>query len=512
MGMALMALSRCSDAAAMLRRAVDLDSSDAVALGNLCSALKLSNRLDEANLFSHLAILHPNWEPRMAPAAASCFRATCDFEGLEAAGDQMEICDQHVDAENLIGAFLDLRPLTVDLATDLKLTALHRKWGDAIEAKAAASSLSPANADRGGKIRLGFLSSDLRSHVVAKFLTPIFDRLDRERFEIYCYSPIEVPGDETQAQLRAKSEAFRIVARLTDRDLAGLIRADGVDILFDLNGATHNSRLAALAWRAAPVQISWLGYGGTTGLETVDYALMDRFVQPTETGLWTERFHLMQGAWVCFSDYPEEPIDPLPPTTRNGIVTFGTMNSAYKYTPGCIALWAQAMNRVPNSRFLFVRPHFDSIVVQTNLVKAFAKHGIGADRLFFIANANGSFIHLPYYNEIDVALDTYPASGGTTTTDTLWMGVPVIGRVGPNMHQRLTHAILSHCGLGELSCASDDEYVEKAVALAGDPEQLAMLRAALRPVLKESALYVAAGFVRDFQDRMMELVASHKLR
>jgi predicted O-linked N-acetylglucosamine transferase (SPINDLY family) len=513
MGMALLALNRFDDGAAMLRRAVDLDSSDAVALGNLCSALKLSNRLDEANLFSHLAILHRGWEPRMSPAAASCFRATCDFEGLEETGDQIDICDKHVDAENLIGAFLDLRPLTETMAADLRLTALHRKWGDAMMARAADSPLQPlASPKLGDKIRIGFLSSDLRSHAVAKFLMPIFDGLDRERFEIYCYAQVEVPGDETQAELRAKSDAFRIVARLLDRDLAALIREDGVDILFDLNGATHNSRLAALAWRPAPVQVSWLGYGGTTGLKTVDYALVDRFVRPTKPQLWTEQFHVMKGPWVCFSGYPEEPIDSTPPAVRNGVVTFGTMNASYKYTPGCIALWARVMNQVPDSRFLFVRPHFDSIVIQTNLVKAFAKHGIGAERFFFIANANGSFIHLPHYNEIDVALDSYPAAGGTTTTDTLWMGVPVIGRHGPNMHSRLHHALVSHCGHPEFSCTTEEEYVSKAVALATDPAALAHLRATLRDELKASPLYDAAGFAADFQERMVELVQRHKLR
>ena len=513
LGMAYMALNRNPDAAVMLRRAVDLDSTDVVSVGNLCTALKLSNRLDEANLFSHLATLHRNWEPRMAPAAVSCFRATCDFEGLEALGDQFETCENHVDTNMLLAAFLDLRPLTETMAADLKLTALHRKWGDAMMAKAAENPLPPREASKpAGKIRIGFLSSDLRSHAVAKFLMPIFDGLDRERFEIYCYAQVEVAGDETQAELRAKSDAFRIVARLIDRDLAALIREDGIDILFDLNGATHNSRLAALAWRPAPVQVSWLGYGGTTGLKAVDYALVDRFVRPTKPQLWTEQFHLMKGPWVCFSGYPEEPIDPTPPAIRNGVVTFGTMNASYKYTPGCIALWARVMSQAPGSRFLFVRPHFDSIVIQTNLVKAFAKHGIGAERLFFIANENGSFIHLPHYNEIDVALDSYPAAGGTTTTDTLWMGVPVIGRHGPNMHSRLHHALVSHCGHPEFSCATDEEYVARAVALATDPAALAHMRATLRDELKASPLYDAAGFAVDFQERMMELVQRHKLR
>jgi predicted O-linked N-acetylglucosamine transferase (SPINDLY family) len=258
-------------------------------------------------------------------------------------------------------------------------------------------------------------------------MKPIFDRYDRTRFELHCYTPFDLPGDPTQVHLRRQATSFNITDRLSMRDLAERIRADGIDILFDLNGATRNGQVEAMAWRPAPVQVSYLGYGGTTGLETMDYALMDRFVVPTEPGLWIEAPLLMKGSWVCFTDYPEEPIEPEPPLTRNGVVTFGTMNATYKFTASIVALWARIMNAVPGSRMVFVRPETRSAMIKTNLAKEFAKHGIAHDRLFFVANEGGQFKHLSFYNEFDIALDTYPAVGGTTACDTLWMGVPVVG-------------------------------------------------------------------------------------
>jgi predicted O-linked N-acetylglucosamine transferase (SPINDLY family) len=448
----------------------------------------------------------------MVPAVAGPFRATCDFDTLDELGDVIAACEHGIEPENLLGTFLDLRPLTEDLATDRRVTTLHVKWGAVAMERAAANPLPPLRAGkRSGKIRLGLLSSDLRSHAVAKFLKPIFEHLDRTRFSLHCYTPWDLPADPVQAEMRRQADQFSIVAQITDREAASLVREDAIDILFDLNGATQNSRIEVLAYRAAPVQITWLGYGATTGMSTVDYTLMDRYVAPTESGLWTETPLLMESSWVCFADYPDEPIAE-PPLARNGFVTFGTMNAVYKITPQMVAVWSRIMNAVEGSRMLFVRPEFASVVGRANLAKEFAKHGIKPERLFFIANQSGQFLHLSHYNEIDIALDTYPAVGGTTSCDTLWMGVPVIGRYGPNMHQRLNHAIMNHCGMGDLSVATADEYFEKAVWLASEGPLLAEMRRGLRDVVKQSPLYDAAGFVVDFQDRMMELVARHGLR
>ncbi len=513
-GSALGALSRHGEAVEAFRAALAAAGEGTALLhANLCMSLQKAGFGDEANVQAHVAMQMPGWEPRMAPAVNTSFRATCDFEGTESLGDLITLCEEHVKPKSLIGAFLDLRPLTDDIKVDRRLTALHVKWGDDAMARAANSPLAERTGPRrGGKIRLGFLSSDLRSHAVAKFVKPLFDHYDRDRFEILAYTQFDLPSDPMQVELKAKVAHFRLTWQMSDREVAATIRADDVDVLFELNAATQHSQLGALAWRPAPMQVSWLGYGGTTGLRAVDYALMDRYVKPTEPDLWVEKFLEMQGAWVCFSDYPDTPIHETLPLERNGVVTFGTMNACYKQTPAMIALWARILHAVPGSRMLFVRPEFKALVARANIAREFVKHGIAPERILFIANVGGQFNHLQHYNEIDISLDTYPAVGGTTSCDTMWMGVPIVGRYGPNMHQRLNYALSSHCGLGELSVTSDDAYFETAVRLATDTDRLHALRRGLRDVVKASPLYDAAGFARDFQDRVMELVERHGLR
>lgn len=514
LGTALLNVTRYAEAAEVFESAIAATKKGSALLSaNLCMALRRAGLDDKANINAHAAMEMPGWEPRMALAVAGPFRSTCDFEGIEALGDLIALCDEHLNPENLMGAFLDLRPLTEDLETDRRLTALHLKWGDSVMSQATSNPLPPLPATRRkGRVRIGFLSSDLRSHAVAKFAKTVFDRFDRDRYEVYGYTQFDLPSDPVQVDLKRKATGFRFTAQMSDREVAQAIRADDIDVLFELNAATQHSQLAALAWRAAPVQVSWLGYGATTGLRAIDYALVDRFVKPTEPGLWVEQFIEMKGAWVCFTDYPEAPIADALPLERNGAVTFGTMNAAYKVTPAMIALWARIMHAVPGSRMLFVRPEFRSLTPRANIAKEFVKHDIPSGRIFFIANRPGQFNHLEHYNEIDVSLDTYPAVGGTTSCDTMWMGVPIVGRYGPNMHQRLNHALVNHCGLGDLSVATPEAYFETAVALANDVPRLKALRHGLRDRVKASPIYDVEGFVRDFQDRVDEMVAQHGLR
>ncbi len=514
-GNALTSLTRYPQAAKAYSAAIKARKEGGTAFlhAQLCMALQRSGKVDEANLHAHTAVQLPGWAPRMALAVNGPLRSSCDFDKIAELGDLVQICDEDVAPEFLIGAFLDLRPLTETLEADKALTKLHFKWGDAMLAQAEADPLPPlGTVKRLGKIRLGFLSSDLRSHVVAKFVKTLFDRYDRDRFEIYAYTTEELPGDPVQVELKRVVTALRITGQMNEREVAAAIRADEVDVLFELNGATGGGQLGALAWRPAPLQVSWLGYGGTSGLRTVDYALVDRFVKPTVPELWAEKFIEMEGAWVCFSGYPETPIPDELPLERNGVVTFGTMNSLYKITPNIVALWSRIMSAVEGSRMLLVRPEFTSVVARANLVKEFSKHGIAAERIFFIGNKNGQYTHLPHYNEMDIALDTYPAVGGTTSCDTMWMGVPVVGRYGPNMHQRLNHSLVNHCGLGDLSVETPDAYVDTAVALAQDIERLRALRHGLRDIVKRSPIYDADGFAQDFQDRVEELIARHGLR
>ncbi|NKB20136.1 MAG: hypothetical protein GKS01_06265 [Alphaproteobacteria bacterium] len=313
-------------------------------------------------------------------------------------------------------------------------------------------------------------------------------------------------------QIKSKVADFKVLSTTNDREFAASIREDEIDILFELNGFTNDSRLKALAYKPAPIQIFWLGFPFTTGLEAMDYILLDPHVKP-ENANWTSEAVLeMPESWVAFDEFSAEPISERPPMERNGFVTFGSQNSPYKLTKGTIALWARVLKEVPGSRFLYVRPEADSAIIRQNLSDEFAKHDVGAERLFFVNNRKTEFSHLSFYDEFDVSLDTFPLTGGTTTCETLWMGIPVVTKYGPSIHQRLGYSHMVNLNLQELCADNDEDYVRIAVELANDPETLVFLRRELPSGLQGSAICRTQDYVQAFQKKMEMLVERHGLR
>jgi len=234
--------------------------------------------------------------------------------------------------------------------------------------------------------------------------------------------------------------------------------------------------------------------------------LFDPYLVPEALDFLVEKPLIMPHSWLCFESLEEVPIDPVLPCERNGFITFGTLNNSYKINPACLAVWAAVLQQVPNSRFLLVRPKGQSRLLAENLMKAFARHGIGPERIFM--HENPRHRHLDCYNHIDIALDTFPVTGGTTTCDALWMGVPTVSLRGAGMHQRVSHSMLTQARLGELSFDNKDDYVRTAVALAGEVESLRLLRATLRDVVKASPLcdgkLFATGFVESLEKAARE--------
>jgi predicted O-linked N-acetylglucosamine transferase (SPINDLY family) len=194
------------------------------------------------------------------------------------------------------------------------------------------------------------------------------------------------------------------------------------------------------------------------------------------------------------------------------VITFGTLNSPYKFTRAGLALWARVMRQVADSRFLFVHPSYKTALVSENIAREFESHGIARDRLTFINNRETSLSHFSYYEEMDLSLDTVPLTGGTTTADALWCGVPVVTLVGPAMHQRLSYSMLTNAGAGNLCAANPDEFVTKAVSLAGDRPALSQYRHSLRETVHRSALGDARLFTRNLEQILLGLVERHRLR
>ena len=391
----------------------------------------------------------------------------------------------------------------------LILTELHRKWGKTVEDNINRNSIQrTAITSPREKIRIGVMSSDLRDHPVTYFTQPILQQYDKSRFELYCYSFYPSAADKVQQQIMDTVEQFRLMPLHSDRDIAQTIANDQLDILFELGGTTHLNKIEICAYRPAPIQVSWLGYPNSSGLSTIDYILVDPYINPTDPRLLIEKPFMMPESWVTmgklgFYDIPLTEI----PQEKNGYVTFGTMNNPYKYTQPMIEAWATIMRKVEGSRFLFVRPEGAVASFVKNVYREFAKHGITEDRIeFFPVRAK----HMPQYNTIDIALDTFPQTGGTTTCETLWMGVPVVTNVGPAFYERLSYSNLSNAGLGDLCAHNVEDFIRLAVNLAGDKERRKMLKRNLRNMIATHPLGQQERFVRNFEAKVMETLKNHR--
>jgi len=388
----------------------------------------------------------------------------------------------------------------------------HRIWGRAQERRAAARPIKPpAPRAPDGRIRLGFMSSDLRRHPVGYFALPLFEHIDRERFDVYCYSFYQGELDATQDFITKQVTAYRWNPDISAPEAAQVIADDQLDILFELGGSTHMNKLEVMAYRPAPLQASWLGYPHSAGLSTIDYLMVDPSLMPKQPELLIEKPMMMPRSWIALGRlaFPEHAINPVPPHVREGVITFGTANNPYKYGPEMLSAWARVVAAVPGSRFLFVRPEGGSKSFRNNIVAHFEAEGVAPDRVIF-EPVRGA--HMPHYNRIDIALDTFPQTGGTTTCEAAWMGVPTVSLVGATLFERLSYSILVNSGLGDLCVTTVDDYVARAVELAANRPRIAHLRANLREQLKASPLGQTEQFARDFYDLVARTVEAAKVK
>jgi protein O-GlcNAc transferase len=388
-----------------------------------------------------------------------------------------------------------------------ELLEQHAIWGRKTEEMVAKVPVRhPAPRAPDGKIRLGLLSSDLRQHPVGYFTLPLFDQVD-PRFDLYCYSFFQ--GDQPdplQRYFASKSTAFRWNPEIATREAAQMIADDQLDILIELGGTTHMNRLDLMAFRAAPRQASWLGYPHSAGLSTIDYLITDPYNTPPRRDLLLETPLMMPHTWLAlgravFTDAQE--IKPDLPQDRKGVITFGSANNPHKYNREMFEVWARVMRETPNSRFLFVRPEGSTPTFRNNIIAEFERGGVVKERIDF-ATVRGA--HMPFYNEIDISLDTFPLTGGTTTTESLWMGVPVVSLIGEAFYERLSYSLLANSGLADLANPDIDSFVQTAVALAGDRARRLELRYSLREKIRSGPLGQTDQFAQDFYDLIARTV------
>lgn len=434
-----------------------------------------------------------------------------DYESVDKLGDFKSRGRRWVEAGRHTALLIHLAAVSTPEDRH-ELVEQHRIWGRRAEAGAARWPITrPGPRAPNGKIRIGFMSSDLRAHPVTYFSMPLFEHFDRDRFEIYCYSFYEGKEDKLQTKIAEWVDAFRWVQDITDRNAAQMIADDQLDMLIELGGSTHMNKLAVMAFKPAPLSASWLGYPHSAGLETIDHFILDPYVVPTDRSLVIEEPLLMPKVWLAMSElaFPERPINPVIPQERNGFLTIGTANNPYKYSREMLRTWARVVAQIPDSRFLFVRPEASAPSFQKNILAHFAAEGVSADRVRFEA-VRGA--HMPFYNEMDMTLDTFPQTGGTTTCESLSMGVPVVTRVGAAVFERMSYSVLTNAGLGDLCAHSDEAYIEIALKLAADKDRRQHLRTSLRSQLKDSPLGQTRQFAADFYEMIENAVEAAKAK
>lgn len=380
-----------------------------------------------------------------------------------------------------------------------EIAALHRQWGAGFDARLTALRRPHQNSpDPERPLRIGYVSADFRRHSVAFFIEPVLERHARAGFDVHCYADVGRPDAVTARLAALAGTGWRDLRGYNDERFAALVRQDGIDILVDLGGHTGASRLAGFAACPAPVQVTWLGYPNTTGMESVGYRLTDAVADPPGAAgpvIWhsEELVRIPQG-FLCFRPPAGAPPVGPPPALSGAPFTFGSFNNMAKLSDQCVAAWAEILGLVPGSRLAIKNKALSDDASRARLRERFAARGIPPERLWMSGPIDSLAGHLHAYSFVDVALDSFPYNGTTTTCEALWMGVPVVTLAGAAHVSRVGLSVLTSAGLGEWAASDRAGYIELAVRSASDPGRLAALRAGMRARLAASPLLDEAAF------------------
>ncbi|MCP9812249.1 tetratricopeptide repeat protein [Synechococcus lacustris] len=497
LGNILLNLRRHSESIATFERAISQRSDYAEALANLANAQREASFPDlaEKALLEAIRI-----NPEFAAAHSNLGNAYFDqgevdlalesyHRGIDLGQDDRDFVPNYLFA-------LNYSPSASDAHLAAEARRLAQAKFDALGSGALALAPAPIGARR---LRLGYVSPDFWMHPVARFLLPVLEHHDQSQFEIFAYSSRYLKDGFT-SEIAKHIEHWRDVHPLDDASLADLIRADGIDLLIDLTMYARDCRPGLFARKPAPVQITYLAYVGTTGLAAMDYRITDAVLDPPEGGPlpFSEQPLRLPRCWWSFAVPP--PMVPIPavvppPSLVSGVVSFGSLNNFVKVNEGLRELWAQLVASVPGSRLLL---HIKETRARLGLLEFFAERGVSSDRISLIGYQNGPD-YMATYGQIDIALDTSPFAGGTTSFDALWMGLPLVTLAGERSSSRGGASILTSLGRPDWIARSPEQYIAIAQRLAADPQALATIRSGLRAKLQASPLMDNAGFTRELE-------------
>lgn len=375
------------------------------------------------------------------------------------------------------------------------------------ETKTDPLSATPRKA--GERLRIGYVSSDFRNHPIGFNVLPLLANHNKDRFEVFCYSCTVQINPVTEI-IRGHADHWRDINGLTEKEIASTIRADAVDVAVFLGGHFDNNQPGAAAYRAAPAQVAMHG-GATTAQTGMDYWLTDPILHPKAEFGGDAAEGFTETLWRLPNFYAFTPPENAPevsalPADENGYVTFVSFNKPCKMNNSVLDLWSRVLNAVPGSRLVLKnRNHLDDAAVAGPILERFAANGIDAERISLIAAMDSQKKHLAHYHRGDIALDTFPFSGATTTFQALWMGVPVVSWYGERFIGRMGASICHHAGLGGLACATPEEYINTAAALAEDQDRLRQFRAELRGQVEASPLLDGKAYARNVEDALFAM-------
>jgi len=375
----------------------------------------------------------------------------------------------------------------------------HKRWAE-IHAPANKIELFHDNvADPDRRLRIGYISPDFRMHPVAFFVESLLNGHNRKNVEVYGYGNVAKPETATE-YLKGKFDYYRNIYGLDIQSLIHLIREDKIDILVELAGHTNDNSLTALAYKPAPIQVSYLGYPGTTGMQQIDYRLVDECVNPAQSQkYYTEELIHLPEPFICYNFTDLKSPVTAPPVEQKGYITFGAFKNNCKINSHVMSLWAKILKANDNSRLLLRFAKGSDQNIRNHYLRQFEFLGINPNRIE-IGGWLTYIEHLRQYENVDIGLDTFPFNGHTTTCDALWMGVPTISLFGESFASRLGLSLLKSVGLEFFAAETAEEYVAKATALAQNHQSLVKIRASMRERMLSSRLCNSKNFASGLEN------------
>ncbi len=484
------------------RQSIEIDENNVSVLISFTQALIKFNRFVDAFELISKATKNDPRNVECLVIQSKLFRRLADNEAALENHEKIIEIEPDIDWQNYL--------FTQNYSTSMSAKQIyenHATWGQML-ARQYGKVLNQRQLSLDNKIKIAYVSADFKLHSVLFFIEPIIEQHKRDKFEVYCYSNLK-REDKLTTRLKSKADVWRDVSKLEADQIVDLIVKDEIDILIDLSGYTAGNLMNVFVQKPAPIQVTYLGYPNTTGLKCIDYRISESNAEPKNAdSLYSEKLVRLPNSFLCYrppSDLEIKRCDSLP-ARKNGCITFGSFNHVNKINRNLISTWSEILKSVDGSHLILKNSVFSDSKVQQYYLQLFKKCGIGTSRIQFLTRINSIEKHLESYNSIDIALDTFPYNGTTTTCEALWMGVPVLSLIGDRHASRVGNSLLSQVGLVDWVADSEADYIEKANFFASDISNLEKLRNGLRGKLLSSSLCDAKLVTSDLESAYMDMI------